>query len=84
MSIRGMAAPIPTGPYVVVASNFAPGTTAADIEAAMQPVGGEVRSCKLVSANPTVMAELVFEDKDGADNVIATFNNQRVSWPVGC
>lgn len=79
MSIRGMATPALAGPHVVIASNFAPGTTAADIEAAMQPVGGDVRSCKLVSASPTVMAELIFEHKDGADNVIATFNNQKVS-----
>lgn len=82
MSIRGMAA---TGPYVVIASNFAPGTTAADIEAAMAPVGGEVSSCHLVSAKPTVMAEIVFLDKAGAENVIATFNNQKVrgcTYPI--
>ena len=82
MSIRGMATPAPAGPYVVIASNFAPGTTAADIEAAMQPIGGEVRSCKLASASPTVMAELIFEEKEGAENVIATFNNQKVSCVV--
>lgn len=76
MSIKGMAH---TGPYVVIASNFAPGTTAADIEAAMTPVGGEVTSCHLISAKPTVMAEIVFVNKEGAENVIATFNNQKVS-----
>lgn len=67
-----------SGPYVVIASNFAPGTTAADIEAAMVPVGGEVASCALVSAKPTVMAEICFVEREGAENVVATFNNQMV------
>lgn len=75
MTIRGLAA---TGPFVVIASNFAPGTTAADIEAAMSSVGGEVTSCRLVASNPTVMAELVVVTKDGAENIISTFNNQKV------
>ncbi|KAK8124914.1 uncharacterized protein PG998_000673 [Apiospora kogelbergensis] len=55
MSIRGLA-----GPYAVLAQNFAPGTTAADIESAMTPVGGLV----------------VFESREGAEQAIATFNNQ--------
>jgi hypothetical protein len=74
-SIRGVAT---GGPYTVIASNFAPGTTAADIEAVMTPVGGETLGCRLISAAPTVMVELQFATKDGADNVIATFNNQKV------
>jgi len=73
ISVRGMG-----GAYTVVASNFAPGTTAADIEAVIAPVGGELLSCKLVAANPTVIAEMVFLDKLGAENVIATFNNKKV------
>lgn len=73
MIIRGLA-----GPYVVVGSNFAPGTTAADIQSAMEPVGGEVQSCKIVASSPTVIAEMTFTDKGGAENVIATFNNQKV------
>ena len=73
LSIRGMA-----GPYTVVASNFAPGTTAADISAVMEPVGGEMLGCHLVSSNPTVIAEMVFAERDGADNVVAMFNNKRV------
>lgn len=76
LSIRGTANP---GPFVVIASNFAPGTTAADIEQAVAPVGGDVQSCRIVSASPTVLAEMVFADREGAENVIATFNNQRVS-----
>ncbi|MCJ1370946.1 hypothetical protein MMC20_002160 [Loxospora ochrophaea] len=72
ISIRGLA-----GPYVVVGSNFAPGTTSADIESAMTPVGGEMESCRVITSSPTVIAEIVFADKAGAENVIATFNNQK-------
>ncbi|ORY14798.1 hypothetical protein BCR34DRAFT_585554 [Clohesyomyces aquaticus] len=72
-NIRGVAA---GGPYTVIASNFAPGTTAADIEAVMAPIGGEITRCKLISSKPTVMVEMIMESKDGAENVIATFNNK--------
>lgn len=74
-NIRGVAT---GGPYTVIASNFAPGTTAADIEAVMSPHGGETLGCRLISAAPTVMVELQFASKDGAENVIAMFNNQKV------
>ena len=73
ISIRGIA-----GPYVVIGSNFAPGTTAADIESAMLPVGGEMQSCRIMTAAPTVMAEMVFADKENAELVINTFNNKKV------
>ena len=73
ISIRGTA-----GPYVVIGSNFAPGTTAADIESAMLPVGGEMQSCRIMTAAPTVMAEMVFTDKENAERVIDTFNNKKV------
>ena len=73
ISIRGTA-----GPYVVIGSNFAPGTTAADIESAMLPVGGEMQSCRILTATPTVMAEMVFTDKENAELVIDTFNNKKV------
>ncbi|MCJ1390500.1 hypothetical protein MMC18_003360 [Xylographa bjoerkii] len=72
ITIRGLA-----GPYAVQASNFAPGTTAADIESAMVPIGGEMQSCRIIKSAPTVIAEMVFLDKAGADSVIATFNNQK-------
>ena len=61
-----------------MASNFAPGTTRADIQSAMEPVGGEMQSCRIVTSSPTVIAEMVFTSKTGADNVVATFNNQKV------
>lgn len=76
INIRGVAN---GGPCTVIASNFAPGTTAADIEAVMSPIGGEPLGCRLLSASPTVMVELQFATKEGAENVIATFNNQKVS-----
>lgn len=76
-SIKGVAN---AGPFTVIASNFAPGTTAADIEAVMTPLGGETLGCKLLSASPTVMVELQFVKREGAENVIATFNNKK----VGC
>ena len=73
ISIRGIA-----GPYVVIGSNFAPGTTAADIESAMIPSGGEMQSCRIISSAPTVMAEMVFGEKHNAESVISTFNNKKV------
>ena len=73
ISIRGAA-----GPYVVIGSNFAPGTTAADIESAMIPSGGEMQSCRIITASPTVMAEMVFSEKHNAEAVIETFNNKKV------
>ncbi|ESZ92969.1 hypothetical protein SBOR_6635 [Sclerotinia borealis F-4128] len=71
LSIKGLA-----GPYIVLAENFAQGTSAQDIESAMAPVGGAPLSCRLLSDYPKVIAEIIFDSKDGADNVIETFNNQ--------
>lgn len=62
----------------MMAQNFAPGTTAADIESAVTPVGGLVQSCRLLKTEPIVIAEIVFESKEGADRVIETFDNQTV------
>ncbi len=73
INIRGTA-----GPYVVMGSNFAPGTTAADIESAMVPTGGEMQSCRIITASPTVIAEMVFTEKYSAESVISTFNNKKV------
>lgn len=74
MTIRGLA-----GPYIVMAQNFAPGTTAADIESAMIPVGGLVLKCRILKTHPITIAEIEFETKEGADRVIESFNNQLVS-----
>ncbi|KAI1408800.1 hypothetical protein F5Y13DRAFT_171790 [Hypoxylon sp. FL1857] len=72
ITIRGIA-----GPFAVMAHNFAPGTTAADIESAMTPVGGLILNCRLVKTHPLVVAEILFESKEGADRVIQTFHNER-------
>lgn len=70
LSIKGAA-----GPFVVRVSNLAPGTTAEDVKAAMQPLG-KIASCIILTANPTVMAEIVFEKKDAADQCIERYNNK--------
>jgi hypothetical protein len=75
INIRGAAS---TGPHIVIAQNFAPGTTAADIESVMQDVGGDMTDCRLIASNPTVIAEMHFVDKSAADNVVKTFNNKKV------
>lgn len=72
MSIRGAA-----GPFVVLAANFAPGTTAADIESVMQEIGGEC-SCKILELRPDVLAQMTFTDRIGAEKVISTFNGKKV------
>ncbi len=74
ISFKGAA----SGPYTVVAQNFAPGTTAADIESVMLSVGGDMTSCKLVAAHPTVIAEMMFIERTGAEKVIETFNGKKV------
>ncbi|KAG7128240.1 putative RNA-binding protein like [Verticillium longisporum] len=71
LSIRGLA-----GPYAVMAQNFAPGTTAADIESAMTPVGGEMISCTVIKTQPIIIVEMVFSSKEGGEAVISTFNDQ--------
>ncbi|POR37173.1 Uncharacterized protein TPAR_02647 [Tolypocladium paradoxum] len=71
MSIRGLA-----GPFAVMGQNFAPGTTAADIESAMTPIGGEMVSCKIVKTTPFLMAEMVFASREGGELVIDTFNDK--------
>jgi hypothetical protein len=73
-SIRGLA-----GPCVVVAENFAPGTSAADIENAMAPFAGSGLRCTIIRSGAIVAAELDFETREDADNVIANFHNQVVS-----
>jgi hypothetical protein len=75
MSIRGLA-----GPYAVMGHNFAPGTTAADVESAMTPIGGEMESCKIVKVKPFIVVEMVFVSREGGERVIETFNNKTVSW----
>lgn len=78
-NIKGVAT---GGPFTVIASNFAIGTTAADIEAVMVPIAtereGSVLSCRLISAKPTVMVELTVDKRDAAQNIVDMFNNKKV------
>lgn len=72
-SIRGIA-----GPFCVMAQNFAKGTTAADVESAMTPIGGPMDSCKVIKTEPFILVEMLFSSKEGGERVIETFNNQTV------
>jgi len=72
VNIRGTA-----GPYTVIAENFAPGTTAGDIQSVMQATGGDILSCVLLSRIPRVIAEVVFADKLGAQMVVEKYHNQK-------
>lgn len=74
ITIRGLA-----GPFAVMGQNFAPGTTAADIESAMTPFGGEMESCKIVKTQPFIVVEMVFASREGGERVIETFNEKTVS-----
>ena len=80
MSIKGAA----SGPYIVIAQNFAPGTTSADIESVRVSLGGSMHSCRLVASNPTVIAEMNFVERGGAEKVIETFNGKKVSTFIYC
>ncbi|KAM0436187.1 hypothetical protein ACHAPT_003079 [Fusarium lateritium] len=71
MTIRGLA-----GPFTVMAQNFAPGTTAADIESAMTPVGGEMVSCRIIKSKPIMIVEMAFTSREGGERVIETFNDK--------
>lgn len=73
LTIKGLA-----GPFAVMGQNFAPGTSPADVESAMTPIGGEMVSCKLIKSQPFVLMEMVFASREGGERVIQTFNNQTV------
>lgn len=75
ITIKGTAA---TGPFVVVGRNFAPGTNAADIEAAMQPVAGHIVGVHITSYTPYVNAQIACAEKWGAEAIVAQFNGQKV------
>ncbi|CAM1502841.1 Fc.00g076170.m01.CDS01 [Cosmosporella sp. VM-42] len=71
LTIRGLA-----GPFTVMAQNFAPGTTAADIESAMTPIGGEMVSCNIIKTKPIMIVEMAFVSREGGERVIETFNDK--------
>jgi N-acetylmuramic acid 6-phosphate (MurNAc-6-P) etherase len=78
ISIRGSG----TGPFVVLARNFAPGTNAADIEAALEPVAGHIVGVHITSHKPYVNAQIACAEKWGADAIVAQFNGQKVRQPI--
>ncbi|KAB8256459.1 S-adenosyl-L-methionine-dependent methyltransferase [Aspergillus pseudonomiae] len=78
LSIKGAG----SGPFVVVGSNFAPGTTAADIQSALEPVTGNILRCWVTSQHPTVSAEVTFAEKWAAESAIANFHNQRADGRI--
>lgn len=78
INIKGASA----APPVVIGGNFAPGTTAADIQSAIEPVSGKIVSCWVTSQKPTVTAEITFAEKSSAEKAVANFHNQRVGVPT--
>jgi hypothetical protein len=76
-NIRGAA-----GPFVVHGSNFAPGTTAEDIRSFVEELTSQTCECTILTASPTVIAEMVFDEKHNAENVIQRLNNQKVRITV--
>ncbi|KAJ5608060.1 hypothetical protein N7537_004679 [Penicillium hordei] len=72
MTIKGAS-----GPFIVVGRNFAPGTTAADIQSALEPITGPMISCQIVASQPSVVAEFAYAEKTAAELVVANFHNQR-------
>ncbi|KAE8149234.1 hypothetical protein BDV25DRAFT_156726 [Aspergillus avenaceus] len=78
ISIKGAG----SGPFVVIGGNFAPGTTAADIQSAMEPITGQALSCWITSQYPAVTAEMAFSEKWAAESAIANFHNQRADGRI--
>ncbi|KAK6353119.1 hypothetical protein TWF696_005109 [Orbilia brochopaga] len=71
ITIKGSA-----GPFAVHGSNFAPGTTASDIRNVMETRQFKLVNCGILSAKPTVIAEIVFEKQEDAQRCIEEFNNR--------
>ncbi|KIV99805.1 uncharacterized protein PV09_08609 [Verruconis gallopava] len=78
-NIKGSAVQMnPPREYAVVAQNFAPGTTAEDIRAVFvpDPTAAGLISCQLLVSHPTVIAELVFDNQDAAEEVVKKYNGR--------
>lgn len=71
ISIKGSA-----GPFAVHGSNFASGTTASDIRTFLGGYDLQVLNCGILSANPTVIAEILFDKRADADKCVELFNNR--------
>ncbi|EEA24750.1 hypothetical protein TMatcc_007849 [Talaromyces marneffei ATCC 18224] len=79
ITIKGTAA---TGPFVVVGRNFAPGTNAADIETAMEPVAGHIVGVHITSYTPYVNAQIACAEKWGAEAIVAQFNGKKADGRI--
>ncbi|KAK5940760.1 hypothetical protein PMZ80_007177 [Knufia obscura] len=83
LTIKGSA-----GPFTVHASNFAPGTTDADITAALQPELYDdagiscLQSCRLVATRPAVIAEMVLSERAVADRIVRKFDGMKADGRV--
>ncbi|QKX54770.1 uncharacterized protein TRUGW13939_01859 [Talaromyces rugulosus] len=78
ISIKGTG----SGPFVVLARNFAPGTNAADIEAALEPVAGKIQGVNIQTFTPYVSAEIACAEKWGAEAIVAQFHGQKADGRV--
>ncbi|CRG91393.1 hypothetical protein PISL3812_08441 [Talaromyces islandicus] len=78
ISIKGTG----SGPFVVLARNFAPGTNAADIEAALEPVAGQILGVNIQTFTPYVSAEIACAEKWGAEAIVAQFHGQKADGRV--
>ena len=72
---EGRSEPLET----IIAKNFAPGTTAADIVSSLTPITGPLVNCRLLSERPTVVAEIVFSDQLSAAKAMSALVQQNVS-----
>lgn len=69
ISIRGSA-----GPVIVIAQNFAPGTTAQDVQQALGGIG-TILSCRTLQTHPSVQCEIIFEKREAADTCVEEYNH---------
>ena len=67
--------------HIVTAENFAAETTAADIESVMGP-NGKILSCQIVTEKPNIIAEIIFDTREGAESAVENFNEYIVRLEV--
>ncbi|KAK5092380.1 hypothetical protein LTR70_003933 [Exophiala xenobiotica] len=83
LTIKGSA-----GPFTIHASNFAPGTTEADITAALQPelfddAGNNcLQASRLVSTRPAVIAEMVLSERAIAERIVRKFDGMKADGRI--
>lgn len=62
-----------------MAQNFAPGTSAEDIASVFcpQPEAVGMAECRILVKEPTVIAELTFDNQNGAEDVVKMYNGKK-------